>query len=96
MVCFLPPKAVIKPEIVTLVVRLSGGDAKIVLLLFNAGPLDITYAKHNSRISAIMECFFPAMAAGDAIYNVLTRASSDAVPAGRLPATWPANLQQVC
>jgi beta-glucosidase len=69
----------------------------VVLLLFNAGPLDITWAKESSGVSAIVECFFPAQSAGEAIVRTLTQADGrpPVVPAGRLPNTWPANLNEV-
>ena len=67
----------------------------LVLLLFNAGPLDITWAKLHPYVHVIMACFFPAQSAGQALYNTLTGASPDAHPAGRLSMTWPANMQQV-
>ncbi|XP_072030500.1 uncharacterized protein [Amphiura filiformis] len=60
----------------------------VALLLFNAGPLDITWAVSNSGVQVIMECFFPAQATGDALYQVFTN-TNGANPAGRLPATWP-------
>ena len=70
--------------------------APIVLVLFNAGPLDITYAQESNHVAAILEVFFPAQSAGEALYNVLTMSGGpDSVPAGRLPATWPAYLSQV-
>ncbi|KAJ1176806.1 hypothetical protein NDU88_002073 [Pleurodeles waltl] len=65
-----------------------------ILLLFNAGPLDITWAKHSEGVHAIIECFFPAQAAGVAIANLLLNMEM-ASPAGRLPATWPAGMDQV-
>ena len=71
---------------------LSANGKPVILLLFNAGPLDITQPKMDTRVSAIMECFFPAQATGEALTQVL---SGKVVPAGRLQATWPANLQQV-
>jgi len=68
----------------------------VILLLFNAGPLDITWAKFNPKVSAIVECFFPAQTTGEAIYKTLTASGgSNSVPAGRLPATWPSYLKQV-
>src|SRR6218665_446337 len=68
----------------------------VILLLFNAGPLDVTWAKFNPKVSAIMECFFPAQTTGEAIYKTLTASGGiSSVPAGRLPATWPSYLQQV-
>ena len=41
---------------------------------------------------AILEQFFPAQTAGTALSNVLTGKYN---PAGRLPNTWPASLEQV-
>ena len=67
----------------------------MILLLFNAGPLDITWAKMNSGVHVIMECFFPAQATGWALARTFMNQGEAAVPAGRLPATWPTNLQQV-
>ena len=68
----------------------------VVLLLFNAGPLDITWAKLSPSVSAILECFYPGQSAGEAIYRSLTMTSgARSVPAGRLPATWPSNINQV-
>ncbi|KAG8588427.1 hypothetical protein GDO81_005970 [Engystomops pustulosus] len=66
----------------------------LILLLFNAGPLDISWAQNSIGVHAIMECFFPAQAAGTAIAKILT-GSEEANPAGRLPATWPAGMEQV-
>jgi len=73
----------------------SGGDAPLVLLLFNAGPLDVTWAKESSEVDAIVACFFPAQATGQALYDMVTASSPHAIPAGRLPVTWPAQLHQV-
>ena len=42
-----------------------------------------------------MECFFPAQATGWALARTFMNQGEAAVPAGRLPATWPTNLQQV-
>ena len=67
----------------------------VILLLFNAGPLDITWAKMNPGVYVIMECFFPAQATGWALARTFMNQGEAAVPAGRLPATWPTNLQQV-
>ena len=66
----------------------------MILLLFNAGPLDITFAVQSPGVQVIMECFFPAQATGDALYQVFTN-TNGGNPAGRLPATWPASLKQV-
>lgn len=66
----------------------------MILLLFNAGPLDVSWAKGNDSVGAILACFFPAQAAGLAIAKVLLGAEGTS-PAGRLPATWPAGMHQV-
>lgn len=64
----------------------------VILILYNAGPLDISWAKDSDRVMAILEQFFPAQTAGTALSNVLTGKYN---PAGRLPNTWPASLEQV-
>jgi len=66
-----------------------------LLLLFNAGPLDITFAQESPEVNAIIACGYPAQAAGEALYRVLTATGPRSVPAGRLTATWPAQLNQV-
>ncbi|XP_069828748.1 uncharacterized protein [Dendropsophus ebraccatus] len=72
----------------------SAAGRPLVLLLFNAGPLDVSWAQNSNGVHAILECFFPAQAAGTAIAKVLTGAEGTN-PAGRLPATWPAGMEQV-
>ncbi len=67
----------------------------VILLLFNAGPLDITWAKLNSGVHVIIECFFPAQATGEALARTFMNEGEAANPAARLPSTWPTNLQQV-
>ena len=42
-----------------------------------------------------MECFLPAQSTGFALARTFMNQGEAAVPAGRLPATWPTNLQQV-
>ncbi|XP_063402368.1 uncharacterized protein LOC134686622 [Mytilus trossulus] len=71
------------------------GSTPIVLLLFNAGPLNITWMDEHPRIYSIMECFFPAQATGDAIKQVLTNSGNNSNPAGRLPFTWYKNRNQI-
>ncbi|XP_042295708.1 probable beta-D-xylosidase 5 [Sceloporus undulatus] len=66
----------------------------VILLLFNAGPLDVSWAKAHDGVGAILACFFPAQATGLAIAKVLLGADGTN-PAGRLPATWPAGMHQV-
>ncbi|XP_074904798.1 uncharacterized protein LOC142040610 [Buteo buteo] len=66
----------------------------VILLLFNAGPLDVSWAQAHEGVGAILACFFPAQATGLAIARVLL-GEVGANPAGRLPATWPAGMHQV-
>lgn len=66
----------------------------LILLLFNAGPLNVSWAQGHDGVGAILACFFPAQATGLAITKVLL-GEQGANPAGRLPATWPAGMHQV-
>lgn len=59
----------------------------VVLLVFTAGPLDLSWAKEN--VAAIIQAFYPSAPTGDAVATVLYGSVS---PAGRLPVTWPASL----
>ncbi|XP_052812007.1 uncharacterized protein LOC128239425 [Mya arenaria] len=72
-----------------------GGGSPILLLVFSGGPLNISAADREPRVSAIVQCFFPAQATGDAIYNVITMATKDASPAARLPYTWYDTADQI-
>ena len=63
--------------------------------MYNAGPFDISWALNNDRIVVIMECFFPAQSAGEALLKVFYNDGSAANPAGRLPNTWPVTVHQV-
>lgn len=71
------------------------GNAKIILLLFNAGPLNITFADESDRVDAILECFYPGQGTGDALVNVLTNKGGNSSPAGRLSVTWPKYASQL-
>eukprot|EP00731_Ephydatia_muelleri_P029897 Em0021g420a len=64
----------------------------VVLVLYNAGPLDVSWAKNSDQVVSILESFFPAQSAGTALASVLTGQYN---PGGRLPNTWPASLDQV-
>ncbi|XP_043915951.1 probable beta-D-xylosidase 5 [Protopterus annectens] len=72
----------------------SASGRPVIVLLFNAGPIDVNWAKSNNDVHAIIECFFPAQTTGLAIARILLN-EDGAVPAGRLPATWPSHLDQV-
>ncbi|XP_002740189.1 uncharacterized protein LOC100375100 [Saccoglossus kowalevskii] len=69
-------------------------DKPVILLLFNAGPLDITWAVSNPAIPVIVECFFPAQTTGTALYHLFVN-SPGSNPGGRLPITWPKSMSQV-
>lgn len=67
----------------------------IILILLNAGPLNISFAESEAKVSAILECFLPAQASGSAIWRSIANLGGQAGPAGRLPFTWPLLASQV-
>ncbi|KAL4221807.1 hypothetical protein ACF0H5_020061 [Mactra antiquata] len=67
----------------------------VLLLVFSAGPVNISMFDRNPLIEAIIQCFFPAQATGEALYNTITMATKDASPAGRLPYTWYDTADQI-
>ena len=67
----------------------------VLLLVFSAGPVNISFADADPKVKAIMQCFFPAQATGEALFNMITMATEDASPAGRLPYTWYDTADQV-
>ena len=82
--------------------------AKVVVVLYNAGPLNVTMLKSSPQVVAILESFFPAQVYKFCIFFILTvaclQAGGQALgmilsgkynPAGRLPNTWPMSLDQV-
>ncbi|ESO88942.1 hypothetical protein LOTGIDRAFT_154010 [Lottia gigantea] len=69
------------------------GSAKIVLISFNAGPVNITWADMNPRVSAIIAAFYPGQATGVALKNVLINPNQSVF--GRLPYTWYYSEHQV-
>ncbi|XP_071112529.1 uncharacterized protein [Haliotis cracherodii] len=73
----------------------QGYGAKVILLLFNGGPLNITWAAESSNVQAIIELFFPAQSTGEALRRVLLAEGPNSVPAGRLPVTWPMYMDTV-
>ncbi|XP_071112668.1 uncharacterized protein [Haliotis cracherodii] len=76
-------------------VAANRNETPVVLLLFNAGALNVTWADQSSDIAAILECFFPAQATGEALRRVTINEGPGSNPAGRLPATWPASEDQI-
>ena len=63
---------------------------RVVLVLINGRPLDISWAASN--VSAILEAWHPGSEGGNAIADVLY---GDATPGGKLPVTWPRNAGQI-
>ena len=59
-------------------------QTKTVLVLINGGAVDISMAKANPHIVAILEAFYPGMKGGEAIADVLFGKYN---PSGRLPYT---------
>lgn len=74
---------------------LFGNGTPVVLLLFNGGPLNVTWADQHPSVSAILELWFPGQTTGAALLEVLTNKGGNSSPAGRLPATWPLLANQI-
>jgi beta-glucosidase len=68
----------------------AADGAPIVLILFNAGPVELE-PDVLSEIDAVLEVFFPAQSGGEAILQVVQGTVN---PAGRLPYTWERSLEQ--
>ncbi|KAK7500177.1 hypothetical protein BaRGS_00008724 [Batillaria attramentaria] len=73
----------------------TAGSTPAIVLIVSGGPVNLTYLDSNPQISAIIHCFLPAQAAGDAIRHVLLNDVPGAVPAGRSPYTWPKYFGQL-
>lgn len=72
----------------------ASGGAPVVLLLFTASPVEINPATLG-QVTSILEVFFPAQTAGEAIRRVVTMDGPSSVPAARLPYTWQKSMDQV-
>ncbi|KAF7813558.1 beta-D-xylosidase 1 [Senna tora] len=70
-------------ELVSRVARASRGP--VVLVLMCGGPVDVSFAKIDPKISAILWVGYPGQAGGTAIADVLFGTTN---PGGRLPMTW--------
>ncbi|OAY27675.1 putative beta-D-xylosidase [Manihot esculenta] len=70
-------------ELVSRVARASRGP--IVLVLMSGGPIDVSFAKNDPRIGAILWVGYPGQAGGTAIADVLFGTTN---PGGKLPMTW--------
>lgn len=67
-------------------------QVQVVLVLFSAGPVNITWAEDNEMVMAIIQCFLPAQATGEALFNLMV---GNVKPAARLPYTWYRDLDQI-
>ena len=74
---------------------LETAKGPVILLLFSGGPMDVRIAESSIKTRSIIQCSFPAQAAGEALFNVLTGNGLHGNPAGRLPYTWYASQEQV-
>ncbi|KAJ4850322.1 hypothetical protein Tsubulata_005839 [Turnera subulata] len=63
----------------------NAAKGPVVLVLFSAGGLDISFAKKNPKIGAILWVGYPGEGGGPAIADVIFGKYN---PGGRLPLTW--------
>ncbi|KAJ8530943.1 hypothetical protein K7X08_023824 [Anisodus acutangulus] len=70
-------------ELISRVAMASKGP--VVLVLMSGGPIDVTFAKNDPRVSAIIWAGYPGQAGGAAIADVLFGTAN---PGGKLPMTW--------
>ncbi|XP_078439014.1 putative beta-D-xylosidase 2 [Wolffia australiana] len=70
-------------ELVVAIAAAASGP--VVLVLMSGGPLDVSFAKNDPKIAAILWVGYPGQAGGSAIADVLFGAHN---PGGKLPTTW--------
>ncbi|XP_027169499.1 probable beta-D-xylosidase 2 [Coffea eugenioides] len=70
-------------QLVTRVAAASKGPT--ILVLMSGGPVDVSFAKNDARIGAILWVGYPGQAGGAAIADVLFGTHN---PGGKLPMTW--------
>ena len=70
-------------ELISRVAMASRGPT--ILVLMSGGPVDITFAKNDPRIAAIIWAGYPGQAGGTAIADILFGQTN---PGGKLPMTW--------
>ncbi|KAF3456313.1 hypothetical protein FNV43_RR00963 [Rhamnella rubrinervis] len=70
-------------ELVSRVAKASRGPT--ILVLMSGGPIDVSFAKNDPRIGAIIWVGYPGQAGGTAIADVLFGTTN---PEGKLPMTW--------
>ncbi|XP_030487865.2 probable beta-D-xylosidase 2 [Cannabis sativa] len=73
----------LQQELVTKVAAASKGP--IILVIMSGGPIDVSFAKNDRRIGAILWVGYPGQAGGAAIADILFGKSN---PGGKLPMTW--------
>lgn len=64
--------------------RIAMVQQKTILVLFNGGAVDVSAAKANENVVAMIEAFYPGMKGGKAVVDVLLGKYN---PSGRLPYT---------
>ncbi|GAV82526.1 Glyco_hydro_3 domain-containing protein/Glyco_hydro_3_C domain-containing protein/Fn3-like domain-containing protein [Cephalotus follicularis] len=70
-------------DLVSMVAAASRGPT--ILVLMSGGPIDISFAKNDPRIKAIVWAGYPGQAGGAAVADILFGTTN---PGGKLPMTW--------
>ncbi|XP_057958221.1 probable beta-D-xylosidase 2 [Malania oleifera] len=70
-------------ELISRVAQNSKGPT--ILVLMSGGPIDVSFAKKNPQVSAILWAGYPGQAGGQAIADILFGTVN---PGGKLPMTW--------
>ncbi|XP_051118941.1 probable beta-D-xylosidase 2 [Andrographis paniculata] len=70
-------------ELILKIAEASKGP--VILILMSGGPIDVSFAKSNPRIGAILWAGYPGQAGGAAIADVVFGHHN---PGGKLPMTW--------
>ncbi|KAK9704795.1 hypothetical protein RND81_07G011700 [Saponaria officinalis] len=70
-------------ELVSKVAAASKGPT--VLVLMSGGPVDVSFAQNDPKVSAILWAGYPGQAGGQAIADILWGTTN---PGGKLPMTW--------
>ncbi|CAN0888847.1 Probable beta-D-xylosidase 2 [Linum grandiflorum] len=70
-------------ELVSKVAAAAKGPT--ILVLMSGGPIDVSFAKNNPKISGIVWAGYPGQAGGAAIADILFGTTN---PGGKLPMTW--------
>lgn len=70
-------------NLVTRVAQASRGP--VILVLMSGGPVDVSFAKNDPRVAAIIWAGYPGQAGGAAIADIIFGAAN---PGGKLPMTW--------